>query len=103
MKTKIDESGNGKTIQTIKLIEGDFTPSEAADVINAVLNVKINFHKLQRLSRTEGDSGDTCEYDNNRIDELLTSQENAKAFFKKIRQEGGKINIESIISIDITK
>lgn len=99
MKTKNNETGSSKTIQTIKLIEGNFSPSEAADVINAVLNVKINFHKLQRLSRTEGDQSDTCDYDNDRIDELLTSRENAKAFFNKIRQEGGKINIESTITI----
>lgn len=103
MKTKIGEPQSGDAIQTIKLIEGDFTPSEAADVINAVLNVKINFHKLQRLSRTEGNIDDDCEYDNCRIEELLTSKENAKAFFKEIRQEGGKINIESTIAIKITK
>lgn len=88
-----------KKEQKINLIDGCFTASEAADIINSVLQVKINFHKLQRLSRTEGFSGDACEYDNGRINELIKAQQKAKDFFNEIRKEGGKLQINSIINI----
>ena len=56
-----------KTTQKIDLINGSFTASEASDIINSVLKVKINFHKFQRLSITEGNDKDECTYDNGRI------------------------------------
>ncbi len=90
-----------KTEQKINLIDGSFTPSEAADIINDVLLVKINFHKLQRLSITEGNLNDTCEYDSSRIDELLAEQQIAKDFFKNIRLQGKKLKINSTINITV--
>ncbi|KZS39190.1 MULTISPECIES: hypothetical protein [Aquimarina] len=90
-----------KTSQDINLIDGVFTATEAADIINSVLKVKINFHKLQRLSRTEGDFTDSCEYDNGRIDELISEQEIAKEFFGQARLEGKKLKMKSTIEIFI--
>lgn len=87
--------------QEIKLIDGHFTPSEAGDIINSVLDVKINFHKLQRLSRTEGNANDTCEYDNSRIIELINAKHDAKDYFKDARLKGKKLRIESIITIQV--
>jgi hypothetical protein len=90
-----------KTEQKINLIEGKFTASEAADIINDVLNVKINFHKIQRLSITEGNSEDECEHDSGRIDELLNEQKLAKVFFSQARIQGKKLKMTSIINITI--
>lgn len=90
-----------KTDQKINLIDGTFTASEAGDIINDVLQVKVNFHKLQRLSRTEGNLNDSCEYDNGRIVELLDAQQDAKAFFKDVRLHGKKLKIKSTIHISL--
>lgn len=90
-----------KTDQKINLIEGTFKASEAADIINDVLKVKINFHKLQRLSITEGNSEDMCEHDSGRITELLNEQEIARAFFKQARLQGKKLKMTSTINISI--
>lgn len=90
-----------KTEQKINLIEGRFTANEAADIINDVLKVKINFHKLHRLSITEGDSNDACEYDNGRIDALLNEQQIAKNFFKDAKLQGKKLKIQSTIHITV--
>ncbi|WP_298237849.1 hypothetical protein [uncultured Algibacter sp.] len=87
--------------QEIKLIDGCFTASEAADVINSVLDIKINFHKLQRLSRTEGNASDVCEYDSERIIKLIDAKHDAKAYFKDARLKGKKLKIESIITIQV--
>lgn len=90
-----------KTTQKIDLINGSFTASEASDIINSVLNVKINFHKLQRLSITEGNNKDECIYDNARIDELIKERRIAKEYFSKARLEGKKLKMLSIIKIEI--
>jgi len=87
--------------QNIKLIKGHFTPSEAGDIINAILDVKINFHKLQKLSITEGNENDKCEYDSGRIEELIDAKHDAKAFFSDARLKGKKLKIESLVSITI--
>ncbi|WP_139958600.1 hypothetical protein [Flavicella sediminum] len=90
-----------KTEQSINLIEGIFTASEASDIINNILNVKINFHKLKVFSRTIGDFNDKCEQDNGRIKALLHEQQIAKEFFKNVRVEGRKLKINSRIEISI--
>lgn len=87
--------------QEIKLIDGSFSASNASDIINAVLDVKINFHKLQRLSRKEGNTNDVCEFDNERIIELIDAKQDAKAYFNNARLKGKKLKLESIITIQI--
>ncbi|WP_400080976.1 hypothetical protein [Winogradskyella sp. R77965] len=90
-----------KTTQKIDLINGAFTASEASDIINSVLKVKINFHKFQRLSITEGNDKDECVYDNGRIAELMNEQQIAKDFFSQARVQGKKLKMRSVIQIEI--
>ncbi|TSE04099.1 MULTISPECIES: hypothetical protein [Aquimarina] len=101
MEAIVKTSKEVKTEQKISLIDGHFTASEAADIINSVLNVKINFHKLNRLSITEGNASDNCEYDSGRIDELLREQIIAKEFFAQARLEGKKLKMNSTIHISV--
>ncbi|GAA4886516.1 hypothetical protein GCM10023311_07090 [Flaviramulus aquimarinus] len=89
------------TDQEIKLIDGCFTPAEASDIINSILDVKINFHKIQRLSKTEGNANDICEYDNSRILELIDAKHDAKSYFNDARLKGKKLKIESIVTIRV--
>jgi hypothetical protein len=86
--------------QNIDLVDGIFSVSDASDIINGVLDVKINYHKLKRLSITEGNINDLCEYDTGRINELLQAKEDAKVFFKELRHSGKKLRINGIISIE---
>ena len=90
-----------KKTQKIDLINGCYTASEASHIISSVLNVKINFHKLHRLSITEGNEEDKCERDNGRIQELMNEQEIAKTFFSQARLEGKKLKMTSTIHIEI--
>ena len=90
-----------KTTQKIDLINGVFTASEASDIINSVLKVKINFHKFQRLSITEGNENEECKYDNGRIAELMNEQQIAKEFFSQARLGGKKLKMRSVIQIEI--
>jgi hypothetical protein len=90
-----------KTTQKINLIDGLFTASEASDIINSVLKVKINFHKFQRLSLTEGNDKEECAFDNGRIAELMNEQQVAKEFFSQARLSGKKLKMRSVIQIEI--
>ena len=87
--------------QTLKLIDGNFTKSEALDIINNVMDVKINFHKLQRLSKTEGNINDACTYDNSRISELIADKKSTIEFLKSLENNGYNLKISSSISISI--
>lgn len=89
------------TDQKINLIDGTYTPSEAAHIVNSVLKVKINFHKLHRLSIQEGNELDECKLDSGRIKELIDEQEISKAFFSQARLQGKKLKMSSIIHIEI--
>tara|TARA_R110002049_G_scaffold67310_7_gene174973 strand:- start:12894 stop:13214 length:321 start_codon:yes stop_codon:yes gene_type:complete len=92
---------NETTNQQLKLIEGKFTKKEALNIINDVVNVKINFHKLQRLSRTEGNINDKCTYDNSRITELIDDKADIKSFLRSLEENGRNIKISSTIEISI--
>lgn len=88
-----------KTKQNIQLIEGEFTPSEASHVISSLLDEKINFHKLQRLTMLEGNSNTSTNYADNRIQELENEKKIAKEFISEMRREGIKLRINSTIEI----
>lgn len=51
----------------IQLVDGTFTPTEASDVINALIDEKINFHKIQRLKIYEGNHQGKTNLLDNRI------------------------------------
>ena len=85
----------------VQLVDGEFTASETADVLNALLDVKINFHKLHRLSKREGNIHSDCSYDDSRVVELHQEKVDLKAFCKEARLEGKKIRINGILNIEL--
>ena len=56
-----------KKIQKIQLVKGEFTSSEASDIIMNLFNEKINFHKKQRLQLWEGNHKSNTEHLDKRI------------------------------------
>jgi hypothetical protein len=87
--------------RTINLVEGVFTPAEAADLINQLVDLKLNFHTLNRLSITEGNRHDDAKEDNSRIAELQKEKLLNKDYFKKAKAEGKRFTINSIIEIQV--
>ena len=90
-----------KTAQSIRLVNGEFTASEASFIVQALLDEKINFHKLQRLSTLEGDHNIKTPYDNGRIVELENEKVTAKEFFAQIRKQGLKLKIKGNLEITV--
>ncbi len=91
------------TDQKIRLIDGEFTPNEAADIINALLDKKINFHKLQRLALWEGNVNANCSFPNSRIQELEMEKSAFKNFLKEAREEGAMLTIKGNLEIIKTR
>jgi hypothetical protein len=94
---------NKTTRQKIQLVEGDFTVSEATDIIVSLIDEKLNFHKLQRLSLSEGYSGADTKYPDGRIGELEREKATARAFFAEVRKSGAKITINGTLEISISE
>ena len=90
-----------KTAQKIQLVQGSFTASEACDVITVLLNEKINFHKLQRLSWCEGDKDANTKYPDERIAELEKEKVIAREFINSLRYEGKRLKIEGTLNITL--
>lgn len=91
------------TTQKIQLVEGEFTVSEASDVVLSLLNEKINFHKLQRLSLCEGHESANTKFPDGRITELEHEKSVAKEFFAEARSKGTTIKIDGVLNISISK
>ncbi|WP_222981972.1 hypothetical protein [Flagellimonas meishanensis] len=89
------------TKQKIQLVDGSFTPSEANDVIQALLDEKINFHKLQRLSWCEGNKNANTKFPDERIKELEREKKIAKDFINSVREEGKRLRIDGILKITL--
>jgi len=90
-----------KTDQKIQLVDGSFSASEASDVILALLDEKINFHKLQRISWCEGSADADTKYPDGRIQELENEKRIAKEFISSIRSEGKRLRINGILEISL--
>ena len=44
-----------QNVQQIDLVNGNFTRLEASHILSALIDQKINFHKIQRLQQWERD------------------------------------------------
>ena len=66
-----------------------------------VVDVKINFHKLQRLSITEGNIHDECTYDNSRITELIEDKAEVNAILMSLEGTSSNIKISSTVHISV--
>tara|TARA_R110001606_G_scaffold399161_1_gene581158 strand:- start:1344 stop:1664 length:321 start_codon:yes stop_codon:yes gene_type:complete len=98
---KATESEEEKINQQLKLVDGKFRKREALSIIDNLVNVKLNFHKLQRLSRIEGNVKDTCTFDNSRITELIDDRTQIKAFLKALETNDCNLKIDCIIHITL--
>ncbi|MFX0556367.1 hypothetical protein ACOCEA_06190 [Maribacter sp. CXY002] len=87
--------------QSVDLIKGNFTPSEASDLLIAFFEHKINFHKLERLSvyavHPDGDTEEPSE----RINELEYDKNIVKDFISLARRDGKNLKINSSIVLVI--
>ncbi|NJB36190.1 MULTISPECIES: hypothetical protein [Flavobacteriaceae] len=90
-----------QTKTEIQLVDGTFTVSEATDLLVALLEEKINFHKLHRLSLGERYPDSDTDYDDNRIHQLMQERTRVKKLYQEIDNPSAKIKIEGILNISL--
>ena len=82
-----------------QLVDGEFTPSQASDIISSLINQKINYHKLEVLQNWERNHKHDEELLRNRINELEEEMKIAKDFILKLKKEGKNVRIDGIIKM----
>ena len=84
--------------QEFKLIEGQFYPDEAMNVLMTLFNSKINYHQLESFSNQIRSGGDVSS-SQKRIQSLKDSMETIKAILNQADLEGKQLKIEGLIQI----
>ena len=89
--------------QKMQLINENFSPSEAFDIIASSIEGNINFYKIQHLSSWEGNHS----LSRNELDEkisLLNHQKNElRKLIREAKEAGYDLNIEGQINIKLIK
>ncbi len=88
--------------QTYKLIEGIFEPDQANNIVMALMNYKINYHRIEMFSMDERGMGDPA-YSQRRIDELKKAIAHAKEMIHEAAEKGIKLRVKSSIEMVIIK
>ncbi len=90
-----------KTTQKIQLVKGEFTPTEASNVIMALINEKINFHKIERLQMWERSHKSKTDQLDSRIKELEKEREIAREFINSMRGSDQNLKINGVLEISV--
>jgi hypothetical protein len=90
-----------KIKQKFQLVKGNFTPSEASDVIMSLIDEKISFHQKQRLQNWEQNHKSNSDEIDDRIDQLEKEKQAVKEFIAGARSLKSNLNINGILEIKI--
>lgn len=85
--------------QIILLVDGVFNPSEANDVVSALIGEKINHHKFQSLSMRIGNEHAETELHDARVKELEKEKDTLKRCFAEARAKGYQVRIDGFLQI----
>lgn len=88
-------------VHQVKLVKGEFSPSQAAHVVKSLINEKINFHKMERIRNWEANHQCDEETYKNRVKELEKELEEVDAFFSKIQQSSVRLGIDGKLKIEV--
>ena len=91
-----------KKTHLIKLIDGNFTPSEGGKVLRDLLTCKINYHQLELFSNQERFAKDSAR-SKSRIRSLKTARESLKNIIECSKAENCTLQINGTISIVMVK
>ncbi len=87
----------------IQLVDGEFTPSQASDIIYSLIRQKINYHELEGLQNLERNHNYDREPLRNRIKELEDAMKRTKNFILELKDSGKKLKIDGIIKISVVE
>ncbi len=83
-----------------ELINGEFSPADAKDILTHLFQEKINFHKVKNLN-SHLREGHGCAVNVNRAEELMKTKEEVLELLRNADYEGQKLVISAKISIEL--
>ncbi len=87
----------------IPLIEGKFTPDEAAEIIEALVDERVRFHNIQMLRMWEGNHNFNSAYWDKKIKEIKTEKNMTRELINEAKKEGYHIEVTGTIEVRISK
>jgi hypothetical protein len=87
----------------IQLVDGEFTPSQASDIISSLIEQKINYHRLEGLQNWERNHTYDEEPLRNRIKELNDEMKRFKDFVSELKEKGKNVKIEGVIKMSVVE
>ena len=90
-----------KKEQEVRLVDGEFTPIQAADIVSSLIEQKINFHKVENLQHWENNHKNDSKPYIQRVKDLEQAEKNAKSFILNKDIKGKKIKIKGNLTISI--
>jgi len=92
-----------ETVKRVQLSKDCVSPSQASDMINALIKENINFNKLERLRITTGNElADTSVLDQ-RINQLYLEKERLHGMIEDAREQGYRLSVKMNIDIAFTR
>ncbi|MEM9528673.1 MAG: hypothetical protein AAGA31_18815 [Bacteroidota bacterium] len=88
------------TTTKFELVKGEFSATEAQEVLNSLIQSKINFHAVKNF-RCEERSGQENDWCKERITALRQNREEVAALLKEAIDQGLSVEIQSHITIKV--
>ncbi|NEV93976.1 hypothetical protein G3567_07430 [Psychroflexus sp. YR1-1] len=83
----------------VKLVDGEFTPTQASDILIALIDQKINYHKIENLQHWEQDHNNDPKPYMMRIQELEKEKEAIDRYISEFRKAGKKLRVSGILTL----
>lgn len=88
--------------QFIQIVNGNFPPFEASDILNELIRSRINYHKIQMLKMWEGNHHFDSREWNKEIETMMMEKTQALALIAKAKEEGLKVEIVGNIEVRLS-
>ncbi|MFN2261267.1 MAG: hypothetical protein ABR595_04320 [Psychroflexus sp.] len=100
METK---NTNTKAVGTkeINLVDGEFTKSQAMDIVSALIDQKINYHRIEGIQFWESNHTIDKQPINNRVEELKAEKEKFQNMIRSLNPKQTKLKIDGVLKIEI--
>ncbi|AFL85132.1 hypothetical protein Belba_2583 [Belliella baltica DSM 15883] len=83
----------------VKLVDGEFTPDQAMEILRALIDQKINYHKIENQQNWERNHNIDSEPFFKRIQELEEEKKNIYQYISNLKKEGKSIEIKGVLTV----
>ncbi|MBK7407221.1 MAG: hypothetical protein IPJ40_03515 [Saprospirales bacterium] len=88
--------------QNFKLVDGEFTPEKAREVLFSLVNSKIHFHNCEKFSTQIRFGGDVSHAEK-RIEELTQVHQEIKELIEQAKAQGFNLKVNSLLEVALVE